>query len=332
LKAIVCTKYGPPEVLQLREVETPEPAKDEILIKVYATTVTVADVRCRAFRVPPSYWIPARLALGLRRPRKSVLGVEFAGAVESTGSEVHRFKAGDQVFGSMELDFGAYAGYVCIPEVSQKTLVSLKPRNLSLQEAAAVPLGARTALYFLQEAHIKQGQDVLINGASGSVGTYAVQLAKYFGTNVSGVCSTANVALVASLGADTVIDYTKQDFTRLGKKYDVIFETVGKSTFAGCIQSLKDKGVLLHAVATPDISARMRWVSMTSRKKMVGGGPAVKIEELEFLKDLIEEGRIRPVIDRTYPFEQIVAAHRYVDEGHKRGNVVITMAVEDHLP
>ncbi len=325
MRSIVCPKYGPPEVLQFVDVQTPVPKERELLIKVHATTVTVADVRCRSFTVPPSYWIPARLSLGLRGPRRSVLGMEFAGVVDSIGSDVKQFAEGDEVFGSTELSFGAYAEYICVPENSTKMLVIKKPANLSFIESAAVPLGARTAWYFLQEADIRPGQEVLIYGASGSVGTYAVQLAKYLGAVVTGVCSGTNGVLVRSLGADTIIDYAKEGCAAGGKKYDVVFEAVGKAPLSQCVQSLKERGTLLHAVSAPDVALRMKWASMRSKKKMVGGGPSIKIEELVFLKDLIETGTLRPVVDRTYPFEQIVEAHRYVDQGHKKGNVVISL-------
>jgi len=321
MKAVVYEKYGPPEVLQLKEVEKPAPKDNEVLIKVQATTVTVADSRVRGFTVPLSYWLPARIALGIRKPKQAILGAELAGEVESVGKDVKRFRKGDQVFAStLEHGFGAYAEYRCLPEDG---LLAKRSANLTREDAATLPIGGRTALYFIREANIQHGQKVLIYGASGSVGTFAVQLARYFGAEVTGVCSTANLELVKSLGADKVIDYTREDFTQNGETYDVIFDTVGKGSYSGCIRSLKKDGTYLQAVSAPAISMRMRWTSMTSSKKLIGGGPRQNPEDLEFLKDLVEAGKIKPVVDRCYSLEQIVEAHRYVDKGHKKGNVVI---------
>jgi len=323
MKAVVYEKYGSPDVLELREIEKPTPKDNEVLVKVSVTTVTVADSRVRSFTVPLSYWLPARIALGIRKPKKAILGAELAGEIESVGKDVKLFKKGDQVFAStLEHGFGAYAEYKCLPEDG---LLAIRSANLTCEEATTIPIGGRTALYFLREANIQSGQKVLIYGASGSVGTFAVQLAKYFGAEVTGVCSTANLELVKSLGADRVIDYTKEDFTKNGETYDVIFDTVGKGSYSGCIRSLKKDGTYLQAVAAPGISMRMRWTSMTSSRKLVGGGPPPKSEDLVFLKELIEAGKIKPVIDRRYPLEQIVEAHRYVDTGRKKGNVVITV-------
>jgi NADPH:quinone reductase-like Zn-dependent oxidoreductase len=323
MKAVVYEKYGPPDVLQLKEIEKPTPKDNEVLVKVSVTTVTVADSRVRGFTVPPSYWLPARIALGIRKPRKAILGAELAGEIESVGKDVKLFKKGDQVFAStLEHGFGAYAEYKCLPEDG---LLAIRSANLTREEAATLPIGGRTALYFLRAANIQSGQKVLIYGASGSVGTFAVQLARHFGAEVTGVCSTANLELVKSLGADRVIDYTKVDFTKNGETYDVIFDTVGKGSYSGCLRSLKKDGTYLQAVTAPGISMRMRWASMTSSRKLVGGGPGPKSEDLVFLRELVEAGKIRPVIDRCYPLEQIVEAHRYVDKGHKKGNVVITV-------
>ncbi len=323
MKAVVYEKYGSPEVLELREVAKPAPEDNEVLVKVSVTTVTVADSRVRSFTVPPSFWLPARIALGIRKPKKAILGAELAGEVESVGKDVKLFKKGDQVFASaLEHGWGGYAEYKCLPEDG---LLAIRSAKLTREEATTIPIGGRTALYFLREAKIQRGQKVLIYGASGSVGTFAVQLAKYFGAEVTGVCSTANLELVKSLGADKVIDYTQEDFTENGETYDVIFDTVGKASYSGCLRSLKEDGTYLQAVSAPGISMRMRWTSMTSSRKLVGGGPPPKSEDLLFLEELVEAGKIKPVIDRVYPMEQIIEAHRYVDQGHKKGNVVITV-------
>lgn len=323
MKAVVYENYGSPGVLELREVAKPTPKDDEVLVKVSATTVTVADSRLRSFTVPLSYWIPARLTLGVRKPKQTILGAEMAGVVESVGKAVTRFKPGDQVFAStLEHGFGAYAEYRCLPE---EGLLALKSSHLTDEQAAALPIGGRTALYFLREAEIQPGQKVLIYGASGSVGTFAVQLAKYFGAEVTGVCSTANLEMVKALGADKVIDYTQEDFTKNGVTYDVIFDAVGKAPYPGCLRTLKVDGTYLQAVSSPGISLRMRWAALTSSKKLVGGGPPPKSEDLAFLQELVEAGKLKPVIDRCYPLDQIVEAHRYVDTGHKKGNVVIAV-------
>ncbi|TDI14629.1 MAG: NAD(P)-dependent alcohol dehydrogenase [Acidobacteria bacterium] len=322
MKAIVYTKYGPPDVLQIKEVAKPTPKDNEVLIRVYATTVTVADLRVRSFTVPLSFWLPARIYLGLRKPKRTILGVELAGEIESVGRDVKLFEKGDQVFAATLIGFGAYAEYKCLPEDGP---VAIKPSNITYEEAAALPIGARTALHYLRKANIQRGQKVLVYGASGSVGTYAVQLAKYFGAEVTGVCSTTNLEMVKSLGADKVIDYTKEDFAQSGETYDVIFEAVDKSSFSACMKSLKKKGIYLN-ITVPLPGIRMLWTKMTSSKRLLlGENVPEKAEYLIFLKELVEAGKIKPVIDRRYPFEQIAEAHRYVDTGRKKGNVVITL-------
>lgn len=320
MKAIVATRYGTPDVLELREVAKPVPRDNEVLIKVYATTVTAGDSRVRSFTVPPSAWLPARITLGLRKPKKTIPGMVLAGEVESVGTEVRRFSKGDQVYAYDITRLSTYAEYAC---VSEKSALALKPLTVTYEEAAAIPFGAVTALHFLRKGKIQSGQQVLIYGASGSVGTFAVQLAKYFGAEVTAVCSTTNVELVRSLGADRVIDYTKEDFTRSGETYDIIFDTVGKSSLSASLRSLKKEGTYLQAVAGPAQLIQMRWASIRSGKTLTGGTAVPTSEDLIYLKELVEAGKIKPVIDRCYPLEQVVEAHRYVDQGHKKGNVVI---------
>ena len=316
MKAIVYKKFGPAEVLHLREVEKPTPKDNEVLIKIVATTVAKEDPDMRA---SPG-------VNGFLKPSHPILGQELAGEVEAIGRDVTRFRPGDQVYGMGF--FGAYAQYKCMPE---NGALAIKPANISYEEAASVPNGALTALPFLRDkGKIQSGQTVLIYGASGSVGAAAVQLAKYYGAEVTGVCSTTNLEWVKSLGADQVIDYTREDFTENGRTYNIIFDTVGKRSFSECKGSLTGEGIYLATVPTPVIMLQAVWTAKSSGKKVksaaAGLRPASeKIRDLIFLTELIEAGKIRPVIDRCYLLEQMAEAHRYVEQGHKKGNVVINV-------
>ncbi|OLE83223.1 MAG: NAD(P)-dependent alcohol dehydrogenase [Crenarchaeota archaeon 13_1_20CM_2_51_8] len=322
MKAIVCTRYGPPEVLQLRDVEKPIPKDNEVLIRVHAATVTKGDCELRSLELPLLWKLFLRIGFGIRAPRKKILGQELAGEIESVGSAVTLFKKGDQVFANTGLRLGAYAEYDCLPE---KGLVAIKPANMSYEEAAAVPVGGLHALQYLRKANVQTGHKVLINGAGGSIGTVAVQLAKYYGAEVTGVDSIEKLDTLSSIGADHAIDYTREDFTENGEKYDVIFDTVGKSPYSRSIRSLKEKGIYL--LGNPGLSQMIRapWTSRRSSKKVIGRMEPYRTEDLTFLKELIEAGEIRSVIDRRYPLEETIEAHRYVDTGQKRGDVVITV-------
>ena len=321
MKAIICTQYGSPDVLQLREVAKPTPKDNEVLIRVHAAVVGPADC---AFRKGDPFVV--KLIYGLSKPRLSTQGVEFAGEIEAIGKAVTQFKQGDQVFGMSPNSFGAHAEYMCLPEDKP---VIIKPVNTSYEEAAGICDGATTALTFLRDvAKLHRGQKVLINGASGAVGAYAVQLARYLGAEVTGVCSTTNVEWVKSLGADTVIDYTKEDFTKTGQTYDVIFDAVGKSSFSRCKRTLTQNGMYLSTVPTLGIVFQALWTSKIGSKKakFATAGLMQNKDNLNFLKELIEAGKIKAVIDRYYPLEKIAEAHRYVEAGHKKGNVVIRVA------
>jgi NADPH:quinone reductase-like Zn-dependent oxidoreductase len=319
MKAVICPAYGPPEILRIAEVEKPIPKDNEVLVKIRATTVTVADVRIRAFRVPKSFWIPGRLALGITKPNNAILGVEFAGVVEEVGKDVRSIKTGDEVFGSTLSKMGGYAEYKCVSE----KLVTTKPSNLSFEESAAIPVGALTALHFLKLAGVEPGKSVLIYGASGSVGSYAVQLAVHFGAKVTGVCSDANAALVKSLGAETVVDYKKENFASKLAEYDIVIDAVDYLSFDVGIKLVKDGGIYMN-VTQPFKSLAM--MLTRNKKVIVGQSPPWDTALLAQMRDLAEAGKIKPVIDRTYLMNEIVEAHRYVDQGHKKGNVAIRVA------
>jgi NADPH:quinone reductase-like Zn-dependent oxidoreductase len=318
MKAIVFTRYGPPDVLALKEVAKPVPGDNEVLIRVHATTVTAGDCEVRRFEMPMLLWLPIRIYIGLIGPRKQILGQELAGVVEGAGRNVTRFRKGDQVFGSC--GFGACAEYVCIPEGGA---LAIKPANMNYEEAAAVPVGGLNALYFLRKGNIRAGQKVLINGAGGSIGTMAIQLARSFGAEVTAVDSTGKLEMLRDLGADRVIDYTREDITGRGETYDVIFDIASKSSFSGIIGSLKKDGTYLLANLGLSLMIRGLWTSMTSSRKVVFGLAGDSAEDLAFLGELAAAGKIKPVIDRRYRLEETAEAHRYVEKGLKKGNVVI---------
>ena len=314
MNAIVCTKYGSPDVLRLKEVETPTPRHNEVRIKILATAVTASDCIVRGFNLP--LWHPMGLMMGLvlgfSKPRNPILGMVLAGEVKSAGKDVRRFKKGDQVFAStvkspIQMRFGTYAEYICLPE---DWIVALKPSNVTYEEAAAIPFGGMLALHFLRKGNIQSGQKVLVYGSSGAIGTAAVQLARHFGARVTGVCSAANLELVKSLGADTVIDYTQEDFTSRGDRYDLIFDAVGKK---------KSQRFASKSQCSKALTPNGKYISVDD------GSPQPRLKDLLLLKELVEAGKIKPVIDRRYLLEQTAEAHRYVEQGHKRGNVIITV-------
>ncbi|UII81646.1 NAD(P)-dependent alcohol dehydrogenase [Flagellimonas sp. CMM7] len=302
MKAAVYNEYGPPTVLELTELEKPQPNDDEILIKIYAATVTSGDVRLRGSDFPPLFWLPARLIFGLFKPKKKILGHELAGVIEGKGKNITKFNIGDSVFGTTTmLNTGSYAEYICVPQEWKHGVISLKPVNLNFKEAAALPIGGMTAMYLLEKANIKAGQKILVYGASGSVGSYAVQLAKQQGTFVMAICSSSNFDMVKSLGADSSIDYKKEDYSLLEDKFDIVFDAVGKTTKARAKKVLNNEGVF--------VSVKM----LTTEKS----------EHLKRIKELAEKEKLIPFIDRCFPLNEIVSAHEYVDKGHKKGNVVI---------
>jgi NADPH:quinone reductase-like Zn-dependent oxidoreductase len=321
VKAIVCTRYGPPDVLELRDVEKPTPKDNEVLVRVHASSVTMGDCELRGLKVPFEWKLLLRIGFGISAPRKKILGQEIAGEIDSTGKDVTRFKKGDQVFALTGLHLGAYAEYDCLAE---NAILAIKPANMSYEEAAVVPAGGLHAINFLRRASIQPGQEVLIRGAGGSIGTLAVQLAKSYGGIVTGVDRTSKLDMIRSIGADYAIDYTKEDFTKNGKAYDVVFDAVGRSSFSDLLRTVKPDGYLL--LGNPGLSQLFRGLggSKSGRKvlRWTGSYPA---QDLADLRELIEAGKLRSVIDRRYPLERMVEAHRYVDTGEKQGNVVITV-------
>jgi NADPH:quinone reductase-like Zn-dependent oxidoreductase len=322
MKAIVWTKYGPPDVLQLKEVEKPTPKNNEVLVKIFATSVTAGDCELRSLKFPIWLKFFMRITWGFKRPRKNILGFYLAGEIDSTGKDVKLFRKGDRVFGTSGMSSGAYAEYICLPE---EGALAILPANMTYEEAATVPIGGLEALYFLRKGNIQSGDKVLINGAGGTIGTFAVQLAKSLGAEVTGVDSTGKLDMLRSIGADKVIDYTQEDFTKSGDNYDLIFDVIGKSSFSGCVRSLKQNGRYLLANLVLSKLIRGLWTSMISSKKVITGLANYQAEDLVFLKELIEAGKIRSVIDRVYPLEQTAEAHRYVETGQKKGSVVLTV-------
>jgi NADPH:quinone reductase-like Zn-dependent oxidoreductase len=330
MKAIIYTKYGSPDVLQLKEIEKPTPKDNEVLIRIYAAPVSFGDIMARNFKnisprkftMPLLLWLPTRMYFGFTKPRIRILGSEFAGKIEAVGKNVKLFREGDQVFGYRGQRFGAYSEYLCMPEDGT---VAIKPANMTYEEATTVPYGAIMASSILRKINIQKGQKVLINGASGGIGSMALQLAKYFGAEVTGVCSTPKLELVKSLGADKVIDYTKDDFTKNGETYDLIFDILGKSSFSRCKRSLKQNGCYLLASFKTSQLFHMLWTSIIGNKKVICAMSSERIEDLIFIKGLIEAGKIKTIIDKRYPLEQTAEAHRYVETGNKKGNVVITL-------
>lgn len=331
MKAIVYTEYGAPDVLQLKEVEKPAPKNNEILIRIHATSVNIGDIWARNFKaitpskftMPLPLWFPSRMYFGFTKPRINILGSEFAGEIELVGKDVKRFRIGDQVFGYRGQSMGANAEYLCMPEDG---MVAIKPANMTYEEAAVVPYGALTALNLLRNANIQPGQKVLVNGASGGIGSAAVQLARYFGAEVTGVCGTPRLDFVKSLGADKVIDYTREDFTKNGETYDVIFDILGKSSFSRCKNSLTDNGIYLLASFKMKQLFQMLSTSMVGGKKVICALSSESLEDLVFIKELVEAGKIKSIIDRRYPLEGTAEAHRYVEKGYKTGSVIIIVA------
>ena len=326
MRAIVCTDYGPPDVLQLRDVPRPVPKDNEVLVRIRATTVSAADCELRRFDFAPWIWVPMRLAFGTRRPRRRVLGQELAGDVEAVGKKVGSLKKGDRVFAATGIPLGAYAEYICLPENPPTGAIATMPANLDYAEAAAVPYGGGEALLFLRKADVRSGQRVLVNGAGGSFGTFAVQLAKILGADVTAVDSAPKLEMLRSIGADRVIDYAQEDFTASPETYDVIFDVVRGTPSARMVRLLTENGWLLMANPGFLQIVRARWVARGSKKRVSFAGSSGTREDLAYLRDLVEAGRLHPVIDRRFPLEQMVDAHRYAESGQKLGNVVVVVA------
>jgi NADPH:quinone reductase-like Zn-dependent oxidoreductase len=326
MKAIVCPRWGPPDVLELRDVEKPAPEDNEVLIRIHAATVSAGDCEMRGLKLP-TWFLPLALGgFGFRGPRRKILGQELAGEVEAVGRDVELFETGDQVFGSTGFGFGAYAEYASLPE---SEILAAKPANMTYEEAATVPTGGLNALHFLRKGKVRGGQSVLINGAGGSIGTFATQIAKSFGAEVTCVDSTGKLDMLSSIGADHVIDYTQEDFSKGGETYDVIFDVVCKGSLSDGTGALKEGGTYLLGNPGPSRIVQGRWISMRSNKRVIGGTAEYGREHLDYLKELIEAGKIASVIDRRYPLEQTAEAHRYVETGQKKGNVVITVEHND---
>ena len=332
MKAVITTKYGPPEVLELHEVEKPSPKDNEVLIRIDATTVTAGDIEMRSLNIPLGMQLMLRAGFGVRGPRKKISGTELAGEIETIGKDVTEYKLGDQVFGSAGTGFGANAEYICLPDKpgEMEGGVAIKPANMTYEEAATVPFGGRDSLHFLRLGNVREGQKILINGAGGSIGTFGIQLAKHFGAEVTAVDSTPKLDMLRSIGADHVIDYTQEDFTKNGEIYDVIFDVVGKVSFSRSKESITPNGTYLLANPASQMVQGL-WAKMTSSHKVVMQTSSGSIKDLIFLRELVEARKITTVIDRTYPMEQIVEAHRYVEKGGKLGNVVITVGHETEV-
>ncbi|MGW8144547.1 MAG: NAD(P)-dependent alcohol dehydrogenase [Anaerolineales bacterium] len=332
MKAIIWTDYGPPEVLQLKEIEKPIPKENEVLVRIHAATVTSGDCEQRSLNLPFWYRLLMRMYVGFSKPKRiTVLGMELAGEIESLGKHVTRHKEGDQVLAATSFaGMGTYAEYLCLPEEPVEGALSMKPVNMTYQEAATVPVGGCEALDFIRKGNIQEGEKVLINGAGGTIGTFAVQLAKYYGAQVTGVDSQDKLDMLRSIGADCVVDFTREDFTKNGQAYDFILDLVSKSSFSRCIRSLNQNGRYL--IANPDPSQIIRgwWISKISSKKVIFGGASPNTKDLIYLKELIEDGRIKAIIDRSYPLERAAEAHRYVETGRKKGHVVITVNHDDN--
>jgi NADPH:quinone reductase-like Zn-dependent oxidoreductase len=331
MKAVIVTAYGSPDVLQYKEVAKPTPKDNEVLIRIHASSIGFGDIFVRNFKkvtprtftMPALLWLPTRIALGIRKPNIKILGAEFAGKIEAVGKDVKRLKPGDAVFGYRGISFGANAEYLCMPEAG---LVAIKPSNMTDEEAATVPYGAMTALNLFRKVNIQPGQKVLINGASGGIGSHAVQLAKHFGAEVTGVCGTPRMAFVKALGADKVIDYTREDFTKNGETYDLIFDIMGKSSMSRCKKSLKPNGIHLFASFKLRHLFQMLWTSFRGGKKVICAMSGETLDDLHIVKELVEAGKIKAVIDRCYPLEQTADAHRYLESGSREGSIIITVA------